>query len=179
MSGSTELQIADEFFGTWCQYHRSFSRYVDLRREPRLRTTLGVYVLWGPAGTGKTRFSRDFAVRLGLSFWISSYSNLQWFDGYGGESVAIIDDFRGRCEYDTLLRVLDIYELRVPIKGGSVAWIPDKIFITSNTTPCEWYRDIDYAPLHRRFKEILRVGESNDEWDVRFDFLRNELRLNE
>ena len=44
----------------------------------------------------------------------SNYDTLQWFDGYEGQLVAIVEDFRkDQCKFAMLLRVLDRYELNV------------------------------------------------------------------
>jgi len=93
-------------------------------------------VLWfyGNSGSGKTREAVKIGVENG-GFWMSG-RNLEWFDGYSNVEtpVAIIDDFRKDfCTFHYLLRVLDIYPMRVPIKGGMVDWSPKYIIVT-----CPW-----------------------------------------
>jgi len=88
-----------------------------------------VYWWWGPTGCGKTesvyeRWEKKFKI------WQSSNS-MQWFDGYDGHEVAILDDFRpDQCTFAWLLRILDQYALKVPVKGGFVEWNPKIIVIT-------------------------------------------------
>lgn len=66
--------------------------------------------------------------------------SLKWWDGYCGQKVAIIDDFRrtdvseiGGLAY--LLRVLDRYDLSLEIKGGSVVRQFEYVIITCPESP--------------------------------------------
>lgn len=114
-----------------------------------------VHWFWGSTGTGKTKSAIDLAGN--DPFWISS-DNLKWFDGYWGQKVAIFDDFRkDYCTFHFLLRLLDRYPLKVPIKGGFVEWEPDVIYITSCFPPSQVYQTReDVGQLLRRIKEIRK-----------------------
>ena len=91
--------------------------------------------LFGETGVGKTRCSIEFATDNGFKYWTSN-STLQWFDGYTGQSVAILDDYRPeRGTFSFFLRLLDRYPLQVPVKGGFTNWVPIIIFITSPKPP--------------------------------------------
>lgn len=159
--GAGPGDIAGEYFSQWIQYRRGFAAYRSLRHPARMRPELRVFCLEGETGVGKTRFATDVGRENG-GFWISSDPNLKWFDGYRQQRVAIIDDFAGGADFRWLLRVLDIYELDVPIKGGFVAWNPDIIFITTNVPIEEWYSDVDVAPLRRRISWQLFRGRFGD-----------------
>ena len=50
----------------------------------------------GDAGTGKTTYAKDLAVKKGYSIFVSSGSN-DVLDGYGGEDCIILDDLRPSC----------------------------------------------------------------------------------
>lgn len=151
-SGVKEVDIADEYFGDWVRYNKSFKRYRDIIDEPKLRVELSVYYLWGAPGTGKTRLARHRSMEGG--FWIASDVELKWFDGYGGEPNVILDDYRGAASDSWILRVLDIYELRVPIKGGFVSWNPVNIYLTSNLPVYEMHQAVQEA-FRRRIKKII------------------------
>lgn len=117
--------------------------------------TKKVLWLYGTSGVGKTRTAVDFCVNNNLSYWISN-ENLKWFDGYVGQEVAILDDFRYKhCSFSYLLRLLDRYELDVAIKGGFVRWMPKVIFITTplsinETFKTDWRKPEDMKQIHRR-----------------------------
>lgn len=90
-----------------------------------------VYWLWGPTGSGKTKCAWEFARALYSDAVWASNDTLQWYDGYSGEPAAIMDDFRAKhVTFAFLLRLLDRYSLRVPIKGGFINWKPELIIIT-------------------------------------------------
>lgn len=126
--------------------------------------------LWGKTGTGKTRccfeLGRLLSPNLEPDIWVSSGS-LQWFDGYDGHSVVILDDFRSKhiANFAFLLRLLDRYPMDVQYKGGFVNWIPKFIFITCNESPKECFstrnehRPEDIAQLLRRLFKIYHVTE--------------------
>lgn len=90
-------------------------------------------VLWfyGPTGSGKTRTAVQIAEETHNSYWITHDTDLKWFDGYTGQTYAIIDDFRRQgVKFNWLLRLLDRYPVLVPIKGSYVRWVPKVIIIT-------------------------------------------------
>lgn len=154
--GKKEVEIADEHFSQWVQYRRSFEAYRALCTPPLDRASLRVTLLIGESGAGKSSFVNNRFP----DCWITGDPVLKWFDGYAGESVVCIDDFSGESPFRWLLRVLDIYRLRVPIKGGFVAWNPTRIFITSNKEIDEWYGgERDMAPIRRRIHDVVHVGE--------------------
>lgn len=63
---------------------------------------------YGQPSTGKTKAVYDFAEWNKLSIWQSS-ADLSWFDGYKGQDVALLDDFRPEMvrDFAFLLRLLD------------------------------------------------------------------------
>lgn len=147
--GASEVEIADNHFGQWCVHRNSFKAYRDLKASRAVRD-VEVYCLWGEPGTGKTRFVYESFPDV----FIVDDTSLKWFDGYQGESTVLIDDYRGEGSGALMLRLLDRYPLRVPIKGGFVQWKPTTIFITSNLPP-PFGHDSIRAPLLRRIKKTV------------------------
>lgn len=148
---------SDEFsFGTIIQYRRGLEWYAGLRIPRRSYKSL-VSVYWGPTGSGKSsRVYRECSEEE-TPLW--SWPGGQWFDGYTGQKNVIFDDFRGEIGFSLLLRLLDRYPMQVPIKGGHVEWSPEKIYITSNQAPEEWYAGFhDEAPLMRRIEVCEFIG---------------------
>ena len=138
---------------------------VEVLRADKLRKLFDEYskpddyakklVLWfrGESGEGKSRMAVDIAKKYNLDYWISNDS-LKWFDGYHGQEMAILDDFRKGMlgDWSFLLRLLDGYPLLVQVKGAHVKWCPKIIVITSPGTPGE------------AFQWINREGEAQS-WD--------------
>lgn len=120
-----------------------------------------VRVIWmyGPTGSGKTmRAVSDFP-----NAWISS-RNLKWWDGYEGQTEVIFDDFRGDfCTFHELLRLLDMYPVRVETKGSSQWLNAETIVITSCFHPRDVFKTReDVGQLLRRITHIF-LCESIDQ----------------
>jgi len=148
--GTSELEIANTYFGRWCIYRRSFQSFRSLLIKPRNWKPY-VECLWGNTGLGKTRFVHHMYGTDNIYTWVGG----TWFDGYMGQPVALFDDYRGEIDISLFLRILDRYALRLPVKGGFVEWAPRKIFITSNEHPNFWYEELHirtWQALERRIK---------------------------
>ena len=126
----------------------------DMNRPPKEYKKRLVMWFHGDTGEGKTKTALEIAKQYyDNSYWMSSDS-LKWFDGYRGQKVAIIDDFRKGMlsDWSFLLRLLDGYNLLVQIKGGFTTWNPELIIITSPATP------------EQAFKWTNKEGEEQ-QWD--------------
>jgi len=154
------------------KFHKGLTVLSSFLR-PKRTAPPKIFWLYGPTGTGKTRLAykagRRLAVFEGLPFddiWISA-GNLRWFDGYDGQVVAIIDDFRAKhvTSFAFFLRLFDRYPMACEFKGGFVEWTPKYIFVTCPYTPERAFEKRlehvpeDIAQLRRR---ITRVFEFND-----------------
>lgn len=124
-----------------------------------------VFWFFGSTGKGKTKMAMDCCPE--NNTWISS-EKLNWFDGYWGQTHVLIDDYRRDfTTFHFLLRLLDVYPLKVPIKGGYVDWEPDYIYITCPQSPTTLYNnrtDEDIAQLTRRITEVFDFD--NDEIEI-------------
>ena len=160
--GASAKDIADNHFNKWVVYRRSFAEYRKMLHKPGLRIQLRVLGIIGASGVGKTRYVWDYCQRTGKSLYIVDDVELRWFDGYAGQEVALIDDYRGGGRFEFLLRLLDVYPLQVAVKGGFVDWKPSIIFITSNTDPGSWHPESDFKPLKRRFSRVATIAEASN-----------------
>lgn len=151
------VQKDDDVAATFIKYPNGLTKYRNYL-EPRRTTPPMVYWIYGDTGTGKTRSSVEWCERRGLEYWIS-LGGLQWFDGYDGETVAILDDFRtGHCKFSFLLRLLDRYKFQVPYKGGFRNWVPKIIFVTAPMPPREMFdlkKEGDIKQLERRITQLV------------------------
>lgn len=127
------------------------------RKISFVKRVVRVWWFWGPTGAGKTH--RAFQMindnKWNDDVWVNNNS-LQWFDGYGGESVVLLDDIRGDdIKFNFLLRLLDVFPLKVPIKGGFAEWCPSTILITTPMHPKDWSV---YYPFEAMDQLIRRIG---------------------
>lgn len=143
-----------------------------------------VYWVWGETGTEKTRRCFELGERMAGTgnVWLSS-GGLRWFDGYDGQSVAILDDFRPKgVPFQFFLRLLDRYPMSVEFKGGFVNWAPRVIFITTpNSISTTFAKRMEHLPedvrqLERRVSKSFGFPEDYAEFDALFA-LRGELRV--
>lgn len=154
-SGAPMLEVAESDFSSYVRYKRGFEGYQRMVQEAVPYSPPTVIVHWGVAGAGKTRFVYDNHPVEDIWAWGGG----QWFDGYDQHPIALFDDFDGSdIAYRLLLRVLDRYPIRVPVKGGFVAWRPKVIYITSNLKPAEWYNLSDNAALLRRLTTVTHFS---------------------
>lgn len=162
------VQNDDEFAVTFVKFHHGLTRYRNYFEKTRTEPPM-VFWIWGETGTGKTRTCVEWCTRMGLEFWIS-LGGLQWFDGYDGEPVAILDDFRtGHCKFSFLLRLLDRYKFSVPYKGGFRNWIPKYVFVTAPLPPREMFdlkKEGDIKQLERRITMVVPSPLNLEQFDA-------------
>jgi len=151
----------------YCRLYGNFKRYfylfiiiiflriaVDHMAPVGLEREIRVY--WGHTGTGKSRRAWDEA---GLDAFPKDPRTKFW-DGYRGHKNVVIDEFRGGIDIAHLLRWFDRYPVVVEVKGSSVVLAAERIWVTSNINPREWYPDLDdetRAALLRRLN-ITKFG---------------------
>lgn len=136
------------------QHYRTLRSISSDFAEP-LAITRSCVVYWGATGVGKSRRAWDEA---GLEAYPKDPRTKFWC-GYSGQTNVVIDEFRGGIDISHLLRWLDRYPVIVEVKGSSVVLKAEKIWITSNLKPRNWYPDLDaatYEALERRL-EIIHI----------------------
>lgn len=100
-------------------------------------------VYWGRTGSGKSQRAWGEA---GMDAYPKDPKSKFWC-GYTSQRHVVIDEFRGGIDIPHLLRWLDRYPVIVEIKGSSVVLKAEKIWITSNISPDQWYPDLDAETL--------------------------------
>ena len=150
-AGMSERDIAEKYGGTWARNYNALQRYRNLVTDHRNWKT-EVTVLYGAAGTGKSRYAcenhpRAYPFRAG-DYWC----------GYDGHADVVIDDFTAGCmRYGHALHVLDRYPLIVDVKHGSGPFLARRIIITSNTPPDLWYPNCPPDALMRRIDNLVYI----------------------
>lgn len=136
---------------SYVRYSRGFEALDRAMPVPRRGSPPEVILLYGPTGCGKTRFFYDNTEE--ATSYATPITSGVWFDGYMGQPDVLIDDFDGAIQLRHALRLFDRYSLSVPIKGGFVIWSPQRIFVTTNLHPRQWY---DYDKREEQFFAIVR-----------------------
>lgn len=137
--------IKEHYPEFYCRYHRGLEKLQANKGEKWRK--VDVTILWGETGTGKTRqvMEMDDVYKIDPPY--------TWWDGYEGESILLIDDFKiGNIPRGMFLNLLDGYRLRLETKGGHAWALWSHVFITCNKNPATW----DDAIL-RRVTDIKNV----------------------
>ena len=151
--------------------------------QPPMRSPPTVYWIHGGTGSGKSFATAGLIKKLarnrGWSYWRNNL-NLKWFDGYHRQEIVWIDDYRWsgkECDFVQLLGLLDVYPVRVPIKGGFVQWKPRMVIFTSPRNFNESFDGLreDIAQLDRRitdsfaFGTVASPGPGHQRWTEKID----------
>lgn len=153
--GSTLEQISNDHFASYVRYQRGINAWFATNEKPRDWPT-EVIVYWGETGSGKTSKAFEEAPAAYM------HPGGSWFDGYTSQSDVIFDDFGGsEFKLTYLLKLLDRYPMRVPIKGSFTQWKPKRIFITSNLNPRDWFPNAHPGHVAALFRRFSRIEEIN------------------
>lgn len=173
MEGKSELDCWLEHANSMARYSNMFGRVRVLQRPP-VWPNKEVVLLYGPPGSGKTRFVED---KYNGKYWTNPIgTGFKWFDGLDRDEIVCFDDFGGAASHvrvDSMLRLLDRLPVRVGVKGSFRYFNPRVIYITSNMHPRLWWpwvnREVHYAALARRFTgvRIFSVGKPTEDVDVK------------
>jgi hypothetical protein len=137
------------------RYYSTLKRISIDYGVPIMRGPQHVSLYWGETGTGKTR---KFYDEIGDTKYYLKAPTTKWWDGYKGEEVVLVDEFRGMVEISHLLKWLDRYPCACEVKGAQVFLNTKRWVFTSNLPLKDWYKDLDSETvdaLARRFTEVL------------------------
>jgi hypothetical protein len=127
-----------------------------LAKSPEWRD-VAVEYWFGATGTGKTR-SVMSTHDIGDIYRISDYKNP--FDGYAGQSVLVLDEYRSSLSISLLLNILDGYPLDLPARYSNKTAMYNKVYVISNMDlrrqyPHEQYREMEtWDALLRRIPTL-------------------------
>lgn len=153
-SGQRIADIVEEYPVQYIKFRRGIEALYGRRtyqRSLRFRHVT-VMVYWGDAGTGKTRKAVEESAE---DYYILGQGERLWWDGYEGQGTLILDDFYGWIKYGELLRILDGYQYRCDVKGSTTYAFWDKVIITSNKHPRDWYSHGLTPALERRLTNVM------------------------
>lgn len=147
------------------QYGRTLNKLEDiaLRKKFRQWMTKGIW-LWGPTGVGKSHLAFH-------NFHPDTHYVLPndggWWDGYTGQEVVIINEFRaGTMLFSELLDLVDKWPKTVRRRNREpVPFLAKKVIITSPERPEDVYYNLSqYDKLDQLFRrfDVIHISDSND-----------------
>lgn len=145
--------LTPELAGVYHQYGRTFKAVEEQAMKKRHNKWREVHtvVLLGDAGVGKSSYVYK---KHGYDnvFKIDSDCTPQFLcDGYDGEAILLIDDFKGWIRYGTMLDLTQGHPMKLNIKNGRTYKAWDIIYITSNVSPALWWKKGIGNNMLRRF----------------------------
>ncbi|AXH73077.1 MAG: helicase [Cressdnaviricota sp.] len=139
------------------QYGRTLTKLEDivLRRKFRTEMTKGVWY-WGESGVGKSH--KAFEGYNPSTHYVYPYDK-GWWDGYTGQEIVIINEFRGQIRFGELLDLCDKWPKTVKRRGREpVPFLAKKLIITSCSPVDEIFHNLSESDkleqFHRRFESI-------------------------
>ena len=165
--GLTNAEIAEEAPWAILRHSRGIAelRFAHLESKASQWRTVEVILLTGDAGTGKTAYAIAQSEKDGGYFKPDLSKKDIWFNGYQGQKNLILDDFRGKStSFDNLVRLLDGHKLELPIKGGHTYALWERVWITSNQTPEEWYERLNTHAQSEWYDAETMKREQNAFW---------------
>nr|QKV51236.1 putative replication associated protein [Crucivirus sp.] len=133
IAANPKLDVLQEFPHILAKYPNFIKLCQNANQKSR---TVMTPIIWihGTTGTHKSYLSRLLAEWEGYTTFTKPPG--QWWDGYQGQDVVILEDFRAtQMSYNDLLTLSDRYEHIVMIKGGSVKFTSKLIIINTPEDP--------------------------------------------
>lgn len=111
-----------------------------------------VMILWGDAGTGKTRYAIEHGAKQ------VTYTKSDFIVGYEGGEVVVFDDIPlNELPPSVWKKLTDRYPMEVNIKNGSANWGVKHIIFTMNQEP-----NIEDEAYERRINSVIHMYHEAD-----------------
>lgn len=142
MSGQKTVdQVTVEQPEIYHQYGRTLTKIQDLALRKQFRTEMPITTwVYGPTGVGKSHWLfKDFNPETHY-LWKDDNG---WQDGYTGQSVVLINEYRGGIPFAELLQILDKWPYFIRRRGREPApMLATEFRITSSMSPSQVYKNI-------------------------------------
>lgn len=141
---------------TFVRYHKGLQALDDIRvSSHRTWMTKGTHY-WGGTGVGKSHIVFDGYDEKTHYLWPNDG---EWWDGYNGQEIVIMNDYRGEIKYNTLLQLVDKWPMFVRRRGRApVRFVAKEIRISSSLPLEQIYKNREaedsIEQLLRRFTQV-------------------------
>lgn len=159
--GKRFREIAEDHPIEFIKFSKGIEAYYAANALSRdFKRPLKVEVFYGPTGTGKTyRAMTEHPDAHKQSATMGG-----WWNGYDNHTVVILDEFRGQIKFAELLQILDVYPVKIQVKGGHRELVHEHVIITSPVHPKNWYPNLTREQeglvdqLKRRIAKVWYLG---------------------
>lgn len=117
-----------------------------------------VVVLFGDTGTGKTKYiyENHSAVDICRVTDYGKNGNVK-FDAYHSQKVLVFEEFHCDIKINNMLNYLDIYPLMLPARYNDRVACYEKVYITTNMNPDDFYLEATEATRDAFFRRVDKV----------------------
>lgn len=150
--------ISAQTYLTWIKARNEY-KVNSLETDPSPNVK-GIW-LWGPPGTGKSHYAREFAAKYFNSVYLKPTNN-QWWPGYKGEEAVIMDDFSFPGLGSHLKLWADKYVQKADVKGHHCVLCHKVFIITSNYSIEEVFKPSEDLNLYNAIKRRFFVKKMTD-----------------
>ena len=165
-NGATPEEIFEKGGLEFRQYDNVIKKAYFAKRFKETPTwrDVKVYYHFGGSGSGKTRTYSKLCEKFGeehvylLNDYNNAFTSGGGFDGYGGEEILFMDEYKAQLPYATLLNILDGYRMQVHARYSNIYTLWNEVHITS-IYPIEEIYDmtVDSAKQNQdTFDQLLR-----------------------
>jgi hypothetical protein len=167
--GFSFKEISDIFQTQSLIYDKQFiarEQRVKMQKAKSECRNIEVTYVYGVRRQGKSKYVRKLHGMENI-FTVGSKGDFI-FDGYDYEDVILFDEFDGKIPIIDMNKYLDVYPLLLNIKGSKVPAMYTKIYLTSNYSLSELYKEQQenmlesYKAFCDRIHKIIRVDEKGE-----------------
>ncbi|HEM3681405.1 TPA: replication protein RepA [Streptococcus suis] len=147
--------------------YRKFSKmikehYYQMQVENApLTKEMNVYWHMGSSGSGKSFMQVRLKKKFGFeNVYVLSDYGTGGLDNYTGEPILFMDEFKGDIDYQTFLKLLDVYPNQVHARYSNVYALWDTVHISSIYNPFQIYKMLvpdkqrKYDPIEQLYRRI-------------------------
>ena len=166
----------DEILLTKPDYYHQYGRTLFALEDAHLRSKHRTWMTectwyWGGTGAGKSHAAFEGYSEKTHYLWSCDTSN-DWWDGYHGQPIVVMNDYRGELKYNKLLQLIDKWPMKVSRRNREpTQFLGKHIIITSSLHPRDVYNrradEDSLAQLYRRCK-VVKLESKMESTAVKF-----------